>query len=301
MNESIHPLTPRMMSVYVLCESLPDVRAAVAFLPQIWGITPEFLGEETVGGAAAAGTTEPGTAASAGMPAAGAPATVLRYATPEAQFLISPIDAPLEHEGMAFPPHAAHVAITVLATTPTPSTSTPFTPEEFAIRARAAKLAAVQVLTELLDAFARFPSVIGVFRPDMGVVIPANTIQQLAADLAEGYAPTPLWVNVRSYFAEEDGAKVAISRTLGLPEFGHCDLERVTPIGSYLATERADLAQRDITAAEDSLRALATYLITSSTHLLPFHTVELGGKNYGLRQEVSPADGVGVLRVEADR
>lgn len=93
-------------------------------------------------------------------------------------------------------------------------------PREIGLRRRA--LTAHVVLTEVADALMREKSAVGLFRPELGVVQPPRMTVELADLLSKGQAPIPLWVGIR--VSKPD---LVYGRTLGLPLFGHLDLEEV--------------------------------------------------------------------------
>ena len=149
-----------------------------------------------------------------------------------------------------------------------------------AVRRRKRALASHIVFTELADALMRESAAIGILRPELGVVQPPEMVIELADLLSKGQAPLPLWVNIRTYRPD-----LTYGRTLGLPLFGHLDLEVVESTQS----------EEDVYAM---LANVADYLIGSDAHLMPGHSVGYrDGEELPVTQAVSPADDTPVLRI----
>ena len=149
-----------------------------------------------------------------------------------------------------------------------------------AVRRRKRALASHIVFTELADALMRESAAIGILRPELGVVQPPEMVIELADLLSKGQAPLPLWVNIRTYQPD-----LTYGRTLGLPLFGHLDLEVVESTQS----------EEDVYAM---LANVADYLIGSDAHLMPGHSVGYrDGEELPVTQAVSPADDTPVLRI----
>lgn len=135
------------------------------------------------------------------------------------------------------------------------------------------------VMTQVMDTFMREEAAIGMYRPELGVVQPPNMVVELADLLSQGQAPVPLWVGVRTF-----KPRLTNARTLGLPLFGHLDLDVM-----------------DSTHSEDDVYAmlsnLADYVITSDQFLMPGQTISYLGEQLTLTQTTSPADDTPILRI----
>lgn len=151
-------------------------------------------------------------------------------------------------------------------------------PREVGLRRRA--LAAHVVLAEVADALMREESAVGLFRPELGVVQPPRMVVELADLLSKGQAPIPLWVGIR--VSKPD---LVYGRTLGLPLFGHLDLEVVGSLHS----------EEEVYAM---LSNVVDYLLSADAFLLPGQSVGYrDGKDLAISQAVSPADRAAVLHI----
>lgn len=151
-------------------------------------------------------------------------------------------------------------------------------PREIALRRRAAT--AHVVLAEVADALMREKSAVGLFRPELGVVQPPQMVVELADLLSKGQAPIPLWVGIR--VSKPD---LVYGRTLGLPLFGHLDLEVVGSLHS----------EEEVYAM---LSNVVDYLLSADAFLLPGQSVRYrDGKDLAVSQAVSPADRAAVLHI----
>lgn len=151
-------------------------------------------------------------------------------------------------------------------------------PREVGLRRRA--LTAHVVLAEVADALMREESAVGLFRPELGVVQPPRMVVELADLLSKGQAPIPLWVGIR--VSKPD---LVYGRTLGLPLFGHLDLEVVGSLHS----------EEEVYAM---LSNVVDYLLSADAFLLPGQSVGYrDGKDLAISQAVSPADRAAVLHI----
>lgn len=142
-------------------------------------------------------------------------------------------------------------------------------------------VAAHVVYTEVMDSLMREPEAVGVFREELGVVFPPQMFASLAEFLTKGQAPLPLWINVRV-----SSSGLAEGRTLGLPFFGHLDLQ---------VRESA----RSTDEVYDLLMNVANYIVTGDAYLLPGQTLGYSAdQNLAISQEISPADGAAVIRLD---
>ena len=151
-------------------------------------------------------------------------------------------------------------------------------PREVGLRRRA--LTAHVVLAEVADALMREESAVGLFRPELGIVQPPRMVVELADLLSKGQAPIPLWVGIR--VSKPD---LVYGRTLGLPLFGHLDLEVVGSLHS----------EEEVYAM---LSNVVDYLLSADAFLLPGQSVGYrDGKDLAISQAVSPADRAAVLHI----
>lgn len=151
-------------------------------------------------------------------------------------------------------------------------------PREIALRRRA--VTAHVVLAEVADALMREKSAVGLFRPELGVVQPPQMVVEFADLLSKGQAPIPLWVGIR--VSKPD---LVHGRTLGLPLFGHLDLEVVGSLHS----------EEEVYAM---LSNVVDYLLSADAFLLPGQSVGYrDGKDLAVSQAVSPADRAAVLHI----
>ncbi len=151
-------------------------------------------------------------------------------------------------------------------------------PREIALRRRA--VTAHVVLAEVADALMREKSAVGLFRPELGVVQPPQMVVEFADLLSKGQAPIPLWVGIR--VSKPD---LVYGRTLGLPLFGHLDLEVVGSLHS----------EEEVYAM---LSNVVDYLLSADAFLLPGQSVGYrDGKDLVVSQAVSPADRAAVLHI----
>ena len=151
-------------------------------------------------------------------------------------------------------------------------------PREIALRRRA--VTAHVVLAEVADALMREKSAVGLLRPELGVVQPPQMVVEFADLLSKGQAPIPLWVGIR--VSKPD---LVHGRTLGLPLFGHLDLEVVGSLHS----------EEEVYAM---LSNVVDYLLSADAFLLPGQSVGYrDGKDLAVSQAVSPADRAAVLHI----
>lgn len=149
------------------------------------------------------------------------------------------------------------------------------------LRRRHRMVSAHIVYTEVMDALMREPAAIGVYRDELGVLMPPAMVTQLSDMLRHGQAPLPLWVNVRVHKHD-----LTNGRTLGLPAFGHLDLQI-----------------RESTRSDDDvynmLMNAANYIVSGDTYLLPGQSLGYAdGEALAISQEVSQADGATVIRLD---
>ena len=295
----IHPDAPEILSATALFTAPIDLEAAAARVGTLWNESVAFEWEE--GG------------------------SILRFALRDVVVLLSPVPGEAVPERGRLPAHSFHVALTCFApmediggfgagaggfgaeaggfgreaavsggevgdrAANAGGSGIPgFTGEEIAelkglpreVGLRRRALTAHVVLAEVADALMREESAVGLFRPELGVVQPPRMVVELADLLSKGQAPIPLWVGIR--VSKPD---LVYGRTLGLPLFGHLDLEVVGSMHS----------EEEVYAM---LSNVVDYLLSADAFLLPGQSVGYrDGKDLAISQAVSPADRAAVLHI----
>ncbi len=288
----IHPDAPEIFSATALFTAPIDLEGAAARVGTLWNESIAFAWER--GG------------------------SILRFALRDVVVLLSPVSGEAVPERGRLPAHGFHVALTCFApmedvggfgaeangfereggdsdgdvgdrAAEAGSSRMPgFTgeeiseleglPREIALRRRA--VTAHVVLAEVADALMREKSAVGLFRPELGVVQPPQMVVEFADLLSKGQAPIPLWVGIR--VSKPD---LVYGRTLGLPLFGHLDLEVVGSLHS----------EEEVYAM---LSNVVDYLLSADAFLLPGQSVGYrDGKDLVVSQAVSPADRAAVLHI----
>ena len=288
----IHPDAPEIFSATALFTAPIDLEGAAARVGTLWNESIAFAWER--GG------------------------SILRFALRDVVVLLSPVSGEALPERGRLPAHGFHVALTCFApmedvggfgaeangfereggdsegdvgdrAAEAGSSRMPgFTgeeiseleglPREIALRRRA--VTAHVVLAEVADALMREKSAVGLFRPELGVVQPPQMVVEFADLLSKGQAPIPLWVGIR--VSKPD---LVYGRTLGLPLFGHLDLEVVGSLHS----------EEEVYAM---LSNVVDYLLSADAFLLPGQSVGYrDGKDLAVSQAVSPADRAAVLHI----
>lgn len=265
---AIHPLAPEFLPAAVLYSAPIDLETAVGRISELYGekISPTW---EAVPG------TQPGETAG----------KIYQFSLEGVLVMLTPVPEVLEVERGNLPEHAFYVAITCFVPVEETSGSEDVTSntgsESVEKSRRSHMLRAHVILTELLDALLREPAAIGVYRQELGVVQPPEMIIELAGALKKGHVPLPLWVAVRTFRPD-----LANGRTLGLPLFGHLDLEVVE-------------SSRTDEELYSMLANIANYIITSDAFLMPGQTVGYTeGEELQILQGTSPTDGSPVLRIQ---
>ena len=295
----IHPDAPEILSATALFTAPIDLEAAAARVGTLWNESVDFEWEE--GG------------------------SILRFALRDVVVLLSPVPGEAVPERGRLPAHSFHVALTCFApmediggfgagaggsgagaggfgreaagsggevgdrAANAGGSGIPgFTGEEIAelkglpreVGLRRRALTAHVVLAEVADALMREESAMGLFRPELGVVQPPRMVVELADLLSKGQAPIPLWVGIR--VSKPD---LVYGRTLGLPLFGHLDLEVVGSLHS----------EEEVYAM---LSNVVDYLLSADAFLLPGQSVGYrDGRDLAISQAVSPADRAAVLHI----
>lgn len=272
---AIHPSAPEILSVVTLFKAPIDLEAAIVRLRELWSIRAAGEWQHV-----AADPENPNVVSG----------DLYHFSEQGVQALLTPLNYPLAvPNGGKLPEHIFHVPVTLYAPeslaeegtlageSAQPSGIETQIPE---LKRRKRMVSAHILMTEILDALMREPAAVGVFRSELGVVQPPQMITELAESLTKGQVPLPLWVNVRT-----QNAGLSFGRTLGLPLFGHLDLE-----------------VRESTKSADEvylmLADIANYLITGDAYLLPGQTLgSSDGEKLAITQELSPFDQRPVMRV----
>ena len=295
----IHPDASEILSATALFTAPIDLEAAAARVGTLWNESVAFEWEED--------------------------GSILRFALRDVVVLLSPVPGEAVPERGRLPAHGFHVALTCFApmedigdfgagaggsgtgaggfgreaggsggevgdrAADAGGSGIPgFTGKEIAelkglpreVGLRRCALAAHVVLAEVADALMREESAVGLFRPELGVVQPPRMVVELADLLSKGQAPIPLWVGIR--VSKPD---LVYGRTLGLPLFGHLDLEVVGSLHS----------EEEVYAM---LSNVVDYLLSADAFLLPGQSVGYrDGKDLAISQAVSPADRAAVLHI----
>ena len=191
-----------------------------------------------------------------------------------------------------------------------------------AVARRRCSVTAHILLTQLAEALLCDPAAVGLYRAELGVVQPPAMLAELAPLLEQGQVPLPLWVNIRvqpetkqpepkqvqpepptaSSDAPESAAPaptatpsrdaathtpLTLGRTLGMPLFGHLDIEIVHSEHS-LEEVYAELAN------------VVAYVVTSDAYLLPGQTLSFAADASAARavtEALSELDGTPVIRI----
>ncbi|MDP9800822.1 hypothetical protein J2S49_000898 [Arcanobacterium wilhelmae] len=263
---AIHPTAPEVLTAFALFTAPIDLEKATARLKELWNIEArgEWVGVD-------------------GEPATPGKDAIFHFSLQGVQVLLTPVSGGLDVEKGALPEHNFHVAMTFYAPLDAApegelageSADAEQLPE---LKRRGRMVSANIVMTQLADALMREEAAIGVFRPELGAVHPAPMVTELAESLTQGEVPLPLWLSVR--VAGEDLHR---ARTLGLPIFGHLDVE---------------VADSPHTAEElfALVGGVANYIVTGGAFLLPGQTLGWSGADLALTQAQSAA-GDPVIRI----
>ncbi|QJC22586.1 DUF4261 domain-containing protein [Arcanobacterium buesumense] len=267
---AIHPTAPDYLTAAALLNAPIDVGAAMQRISQLWGenIDPKWVNVEA-------------------EKAGGLSGEILTFDMHGIHIMLTPVTGELVLDKGQLPPHHTYIAMTFYA----PQAG--FTEGKIAgeqqlhgenaaeLMRRRRMVSAHIAYTQVADALMREEAAIGVYRHELGVIHPPEMVTSLAHFLTEGTAPLPLWINIR--LADEPSVR---ARTLGLPLFGHLDLE-VTGQGRTM----------DETGA--FVEATANYIVMGDSYLLPSQTVGAhDGGSYPVSQEISVADGSTVIHID---
>ena len=293
---AIHPQAPEFFSAAGLFHRPVDLQHAIDTLNSIWGVgaRPEWarINEEAVNRAAATPDERIPTG------------SLMHFELNNIRVMLSHVDSPLVPSKGKLPDHSHYVAITIYAPASEhsrPSSSdespsgtradessahcadesaSPSRPERPEVERRRHAVLAHIILTQLGDALMREPGALGMYRAELGVVQPPAMFEQLAPLLTQGQIPLPLWINIRLQTPD-----LTVGRTLGMPLFGHLDLEIV----QSAHTSESVYAQ---------LANTATYIIGGDHYLLPGQSVSsLEGEQVAITQAVSSLDASPVIQL----
>ncbi|VEI13290.1 DUF4261 domain-containing protein [Trueperella bialowiezensis] len=262
---AIHPEAPAMFSAAAIMRAPVNLDETIGQLAALWGETIDPVWEQ-------ADSADPNS-------------RILHFEIDGVHVLLTPVNHGLTLEKGQLPLHRFHVAASF------------FAPEDQAdegriagesannpvreLRRRHRMVSAHVVYTEVMDALMREPAAIGVYRDELGVLMPPTMVTQLSDMLRHGQAPLPLWINVRVHKHD-----LTNGRTLGLPTFGHLDLQ-------IRESTRSD---EDV---YNLLMNVANYIVTGDTFLLPGQSLGYAdGEALAMSQEISSADGATVIRLD---
>lgn len=278
---AIHPTAPRLLSAAALLNAPVDLDASIKLMNMLWNVGAEPKWAEF-----------PAAAISADAPAG----KLLHFHLGDMQAMLSLVNEPLQPEKGSLPEHSHYVAMTIYTPEdtvneePSPNfaessrnsseeSSTPNPSRRAVTRRRNAVLAHI-LLTQIADALMRDEAAIGLYRAELGVVQPPAMIKELAPLLRQGQIPLPLWVNIRIQTPD-----LTVGRTLGLPLFGHLDLEILE-------------STRGAESVYAELGNIASYIITGDSYLLPGQTLgSSDGEKISISQDLSPLDKSPVIRI----
>lgn len=264
---ALHPMAPEFLSAAALYSAPIDVDVAVARISELWKetIEPKWQGI-------------PAGAFGKGSPAG----KILQFTVDDVVVMVTPESGALPVEGGQLPEHNFYVAVSCYAPVKEKPVADPQNISDLPeVKRRKRMVSAHIVMTEVMDALVREPATVGVFRNELGVVQPPEMVTELANSLTEGQAPLPLWVAVRIFHPD-----LVHGRTLGLPLFGHLDLEVLNSTRS----------EEDVYAM---LANISDYIVSSDSFLMPGQTIGYrDGEELQITQAVSDADGQPVIRIE---
>lgn len=262
---AIHPTAPEFLSAVGLFNAPIDLEAAVARLGEFWSRPVEPVWQLV--------EADPRNPSSPS-------GSILHFELDGVLVMLTPVNNSMVPERGALPPHRFHVAATFFArATPTPAGEIPEVGHA-EIKAREGMVAAHIAMTEVMDCLMREEAAVGVYRAELGVVQPSRMVIELGELLTQGRVPVPLWINVRTAKAD-----LSAGRSLGLPLFGHLDLE----VRESVSTEDE---------VYDLIANAAEYIITGEAYLLPGQTIGFHGQGeIAILQETSPVDGESVIRL----
>lgn len=290
---AIHGTAPEFLSCVALFNAPINLESAVARLELIWDMPVQAQWAEVE--AEASG---------------GASGSLYHFETDDrVTVMLTPVSGELKPAKGALPEHFFHVMLTCFAPISDPHTGEILTRKQRGfidpitglcidsededgedipvvdaklapeVQRRRRSIDAHTVMTQVMDTLMREEAAIGIYRAELGVVQPSVMVIELADMLARGQAPVPLWVGVRTFTVD-----LVNARTLGLPLFGHLDLD---VMGSARSED-------DVYAM---LTNLVNYIVTSDQFLMPGQTIGYQDEDLTLIQTTSPADDAPILRI----
>ncbi|MFY9263223.1 MAG: DUF4261 domain-containing protein [Actinomycetaceae bacterium] len=258
---AVHPTAPEMLTAVAIYRAPIDLEAAVARISQIWAvdIAPEWVNDNQI----------------------------YTFRLQGVQVLISAVNRPVVLQRGQLPAHEFHLALSFYAPLDglaegTLAEEKPLEgPNSTELMRRHRMVSASIVYTQVVDALLREEAAIGVYRDELGVLHPPHMVAKVGEALTRGQIPLPLWVNVRIGDGETNRG-----RTLGLPIFGHLDLEIVE-------------STRSLKELFETLNAVSNYIVTGDAYLLPGQTVGFTPTDtLEISQDVSLSDGASVIRID---
>ncbi|USR79390.1 DUF4261 domain-containing protein [Arcanobacterium pinnipediorum] len=267
---AIHPTAPEYLTAAGLFSAPIDVGAAVERIRNLWGedIQPRWVNVEA-------------------QKTGGMSGEILTFSLQGVQVMITPVTGQLHIDKGHLPNHHTHVAMTFYAPLAGQAHGTlagerELTGQNAAELTRRHRMVSAHIAyTQVADALMREQAALGIYRHELGVIHQPQMVSTLADSLTQGQVPLPLWINIR--LGEGPTTR---ARTLGLPFFGHLDLE-VSGSGRTLAQ------------TAEFVEATARYIVMGDSYLLPGQTIGANdGGSYPVSQEVSLADGATVIRID---
>lgn len=269
---AIHPTAPDIISAAALYRAPIDLEAAVERIGALWR---EKADAEWV-------TVEANPANPDGPTG-----KILTFRLQGVQVMLTPVNSELQLPQGQLPGHNFHVAMSFYAPLAGQSDGVlagerPLEGDNADELSRRHRMVSAHIVyTMTADALLREEAAIGTYRHELGVVHPPEMVEALAQALTQGQAPLPLWVNIRL-----GGGDTQRGRTLGLPAFGHLDLE-------------INESAHSVEEIHNLLASIANYVIMGDAYLLPGQTLGLSeSQSLELSQDVSLADGSTVIRID---
>ncbi len=254
-----------MFSAAAIMRAPIDLEQAISRMSSLWGETIDPQWEQ-------ANPEDPNT-------------RILHFDIDGVHVLLTPVNHGLTLDNGQLPLHRFHVAASFYAPEDqadegelASESSATALPE---LRRRHRMVSAHIIYTEVMDVLMREPAAMGVYRDELGVLMPPTMVTELSDLLRKGQAPLPLWINVRVHKHD-----LVNGRTLGLPNFGHLDLQ----------VRESTRSDEDV---YNLLMNVSNYIATGDTFLLPGQTLGMReGEALAISQEVSQADGATVIRLD---
>ncbi|EPD27808.1 DUF4261 domain-containing protein [Actinotignum schaalii] len=224
---AIHPVAPDHLGAVALFSAPIDVRAALERV-EVDGQALDVHLDELPGG------------------------QVFNFLASGVTVLLTPVSGPAALEG-ATPPHAFHIMMTFFSDMARAGEDMPDpVSDEFAARRRTSMHTLHRVYTAVIRSLMGEEAAVGVARPELGIIYPADVVTGYRIDAAD---PFLLWIYVPMRAGE-----LVSGRTVGLPLFGHLDLE-------------VKDSHRPREAVYELLANTAGYIISDGATLMPGQTL----------------------------